>query len=103
MVEENQRRGAAPGSKARTALVTGGAKGIGRAISEKLAAAGWHLWLCGRDQRALDQAAGEIGGRHSVEVQTTVVDLSQEGGAQKVLAPFGDARDLPLAMVCGAA
>jgi|SRR5215471_3099206 len=102
MVDVNQRRGAEE-SLARTALVTGGAKGIGRAISEKLAAAGWQLWLCGRDQRALDQAASEIGERHSVEVRTTVVDLSQEGGAQKVLAPFEHARDLPLVMVCGAA
>jgi NAD(P)-dependent dehydrogenase (short-subunit alcohol dehydrogenase family) len=38
----------------RTALVTGGAKGIGQSISQELARAGWQVVVTGRDQAALD-------------------------------------------------
>jgi len=42
------------------ALVTGGAKGFGRGIAEKLRAAGARVWITGRDQGALDRAAADL-------------------------------------------
>jgi len=39
------------------ALVTGGAKGFGLGIAQSLAEAGARVWITGRDQAALDQAA----------------------------------------------
>ena len=43
------------------ALVTGGAKGFGLGIAQKLAAAGARVWITGRDQAALDVAAKGTG------------------------------------------
>ena len=49
-----------------TALVTGGAKGIGLAIARRLAADGAAIALIGRVNAALEQAARELGARHAV-------------------------------------
>lgn len=46
----------------RRAVVTGGAKGIGAAISRQYAAAGARVAVWGRDRAALDAVAAEIGG-----------------------------------------
>jgi NAD(P)-dependent dehydrogenase (short-subunit alcohol dehydrogenase family) len=42
------------------AIVTGGTRGIGRAIAEALVAAGLRVAVCGRTARAVDRAAGEL-------------------------------------------
>ncbi|MGD1095214.1 MAG: SDR family oxidoreductase [Bryobacteraceae bacterium] len=41
-------------------LVTGGTRGIGRAIAEMLAVEGARVAICGRRQEAVDQAVGEL-------------------------------------------
>ena len=53
----------------RLALVTGASKGIGAATAKKLAAAGAHVVLTGRDVRALEQvedAIHELGGTATI-------------------------------------
>ena len=47
----------------RTALVTGGSRGIGRAVAESLAAAGASLTMVARDADALGRVAGTLGAR----------------------------------------
>jgi 3-hydroxybutyrate dehydrogenase len=54
----------------RTALVTGGASGIGRACAARLARAGAHVVVLDRDGDAAEQVAKEIGG------SARTVDLS---------------------------
>ncbi|GAA0282892.1 SDR family oxidoreductase [Actinomadura nitritigenes] len=46
----------------KTALITGGSRGLGRALARELAADGWTLVIDGRDAAALEAAAREIGG-----------------------------------------
>ena len=47
----------------RTALVTGGGRGIGAGIARELAAAGMHVTVTGRTAEQVDAVAAEIGGR----------------------------------------
>lgn len=69
----------------RTALITGGSKGIGLAIAKALAAEGCHLHLAARTAKDLERVASEIRQRHGVEVNTHFVDLT-EGSQAKHLA-----------------
>lgn len=45
----------------KTAIVTGGSRGIGRGIAERLAAEGAEVMITGRDAAALESAATEMG------------------------------------------
>ena len=60
--------------KARNAIVTGGAAGIGFAIAQRLAASGARVSLWDRDPKALAEAAKSIGAR----THTARLDVSDE-------------------------
>jgi len=64
------------GLKGRTAVITGGSKGIGYAIAEELAREGVKLHLASRSKNGLDAAARRLTTEHGVKVQTQAVDLS---------------------------
>ena len=49
------------GLTGKTALVTGGSKGIGRAVAQTLAAEGARVMICSREARTLEEAAAAIG------------------------------------------
>src|SRR3954453_4349057 len=71
------------------AVVTGGGRGLGRAIACGLAQHGAKLVICGRNAATLETAAGEIGG----EVLTHAADVSREADVlalrDAALARFG--------------
>jgi len=58
----------------RTAVVTGGAQGIGYAVAERLVASGAQVWLWDRDERLLDEARARLG----PQARATRVDVTSE-------------------------
>ncbi|MCL4190819.1 MAG: SDR family oxidoreductase [Thermoguttaceae bacterium] len=68
----------------RVALVTGGSKGIGRAIAGGLARAGADLFLCARQEGPLRQAADEIRAECGVRVEYAVADMARRAEAVRL-------------------
>ncbi len=81
----------------RVAVVTGGAKGIGRAVAARLAGGGAKVVISGRDEAALESACAEIrsAGGEAIWVRA---DVSKAGDADqlctKTLDAFGRAEIL---------
>ncbi len=74
------------GLRGKTALVTGGSKGIGRAVARTLAAEGVRVAICSRDANALKQTAADIERATSGHVDVVPGDLSQRGEITRVAA-----------------
>ncbi len=75
----------------KTALVTGGSKGIGRATALALAAEGVHLRLAARGEEALAETRDEIARRHQVSVSVHAADLSDSAAQTALVEAAGDA------------
>jgi 2-dehydro-3-deoxy-L-rhamnonate dehydrogenase (NAD+) len=72
----------------RTAVVTGGAQGIGRAIAERLAKGGATVWLWDRDIALAKAAAEELGSiGKAVAAPVDVTDLGQVVTAASMIEP----------------
>jgi 3-oxoacyl-[acyl-carrier protein] reductase len=74
----------------RTAVVTGGARGIGRAIALELAAAGLPVALVARSRDALEETAEQIA-QQGGTAHVIVADLGHEEERQRVAAEATDA------------
>ncbi|MCZ6858888.1 MAG: SDR family NAD(P)-dependent oxidoreductase [Alphaproteobacteria bacterium] len=71
------RTGAAAGPLAgRHALVTGGNRGIGAAIADRLASLGAGLTLLARDKASLDKVAAKIASEHGGQIATAAADVT---------------------------
>ena len=70
----------------RTALITGGSKGIGLAIAHALAAEGCNVHLAARTASELDKAAEDIRTRHKVKVSCHPADLTDSAQVKTVAA-----------------
>ncbi|MDI6909238.1 MAG: SDR family oxidoreductase [Nocardioides sp.] len=64
--------------------MTGGSRGIGFAVAQRLAAAGYDLTLSARDASALDAAADRLRAAHPVQVLTCPADASDEGDVHRL-------------------
>lgn len=74
------------GLKGRVAVITGGSKGIGRAIARALAAEGVHLVLLARGKEVLEQTAADIGRTHGVRVVPLQADITSMESVQAAAA-----------------
>ncbi|MCM2253611.1 MAG: SDR family oxidoreductase [Ramlibacter sp.] len=72
------------GLSGRTALITGGSKGIGYAIAGMLAQEGCHLHLVARQQADLEAARGKLSSLAQVRVEIHAMDLAARGAAAEL-------------------
>lgn len=77
-------------------VITGGSKGMGKAIAEKFAAQGYRIFLVARDPVGLEQAALQIGeAHHDAVISWLAADLSLKGSAENVSQWLKSAHQVP--------
>jgi NAD(P)-dependent dehydrogenase (short-subunit alcohol dehydrogenase family) len=78
--------------RGKAALITGGSRGIGRAIAGAFAQAGARVFICGRNQAVLDETMTEIR-KGGGEIDGTAGDVGSVADARRIaaaaLARFG--------------
>ena len=73
------------GLKDKVALVTGGSKGIGKAVARGLADEGARVAICARTQNELDAAVGELAKATGADIYAVSGDLTNEAGVQRIV------------------
>ncbi len=79
------------GLTGKTAVITGGSRGIGLGIARAFATEGANLVLAARGSEALEDAADRIGQDHGVKIATAEADVATAGGCDAVIAAARDA------------
>ena len=74
----------------KTALITGGSKGIGRATAEILAAEGCHVIIVSRSAEGLAAAKSAIARKSNVRVDTVAADLSDSANVARLARDYPD-------------
>jgi NAD(P)-dependent dehydrogenase (short-subunit alcohol dehydrogenase family) len=72
--------------KGKAAIVTGGNRGIGKAIARELANEGVNVAIIARDKGALAAAAQEIGHQNNVKVLHISADTGEDASVKKAVA-----------------
>jgi 3-oxoacyl-[acyl-carrier protein] reductase len=70
----------------RVALVTGGSRGIGRAIVEALLDEGWSVGFCGRSAKGVEEALAALRERHGARVAGRTADVRDEKQVEALVA-----------------
>jgi NAD(P)-dependent dehydrogenase (short-subunit alcohol dehydrogenase family) len=72
-----------PTGAPRTALVTGGNRGIGLEVCRRLGALGYRVLLTGRDERAVRESADQLG-REGGKIEPRILDVTDEPGIRRL-------------------
>ncbi len=75
----------------KTALVTGGNRGIGLGMAEALAASNANVAIWGRKAEANEAAVEALGGLGTGEIKAWTVDVADEGAVVEAMADVADA------------
>jgi 3-oxoacyl-[acyl-carrier protein] reductase len=73
------------GIQGRTAIVTGGGRGIGRETARKLLEAGVRVAICARTPATLEQARAELEDKTGGEVLAVVADMAVEADVDRLV------------------
>ncbi len=73
------------GIHGRSAIVTGGSRGIGRETARTLLEAGARVAICARNRETLDQARGDLQAKTGGEVLTVVADMAIEADVERLV------------------
>src|SRR5919201_4637987 len=73
------------GLKGKVALVTGGSKGIGKAVARGLAEEGAKVAICARTKSELDAAAAGLAKTTGGEIFPVPGDLTREADVEKIV------------------
>lgn len=65
-------------------LITGATAGFGKAMAERLAAAGHELWITGRRQEKLELLQEELSGKYKQDIRITVNDVRARAQVQEL-------------------
>ncbi|MEU3274239.1 SDR family oxidoreductase [Saccharomonospora sp. NPDC006951] len=90
-----------PGEAARLAVVTGGGRGIGYAITKALVERGWRCLIAGLDGEDLEKTEAVIGASKGI-VRSVVCDVSTEEG-RATLTGLAEDEEAPLGLVVNCA
>jgi 3-oxoacyl-[acyl-carrier protein] reductase len=74
------------GIRGRSAIVTGGSRGIGRETALRLLEAGARVAICARTREPLEETREELGAKTGGEVVAVVADTSREADLDRLVA-----------------
>ncbi|WP_429417801.1 SDR family NAD(P)-dependent oxidoreductase [Nocardia sp. GAS34] len=84
----------------KTALITGGTSGIGLATAQRMAAEGAHVFIAGRNQQTVDEAAASIGAA-ATGIRSDVTNPTDLDNIVDVVTAYGHGLDIVFANAGG--
>jgi 3-oxoacyl-[acyl-carrier protein] reductase len=73
------------GIKGRSAIVTGGSRGIGRETARQFLEEGVHVTICGRNEETLRKARDELAQHTGGDIQAIVADMTKPGDIERLI------------------
>jgi len=73
------------GIKGKSAVVTGGSRGIGRETARQFLEEGARVTICGRNEETLDQTRKELSSATGGDIHAVVADMTKEGDIETLI------------------